>query len=158
MKLNKYIFIFTFLISTYSLAQETAFQQLIRIQSELMTAIANNDLGSVRSLLDTFEVNLDYSMLDYSTNDDVTPLIKAVQIGNLNIISLLLNKGANPSYSNNSGDTPLRSAVERENIDAIITLLDAQVNPNGPNESTPFIPLIWAVRMNNVDIVKILGS
>ena len=109
----------------------------------------------MQSLLDRYEVSLNYTMLD-AMNNGTTPLIEAVRVGNLDIVRLLLIKGADPNYQTNSGDTPLRSAVEIENIDIIVMLFDVQVNSNGPDEPIPFVPLIWAVRMNNTDIVKTL--
>ncbi len=62
--------------------------------------------------------------------DGMTALFWAVYHDQADVVSLLLNAGANPDASNRYGMTPLIQAAMNGNSEIISMLLDAGVNPN----------------------------
>jgi ankyrin repeat protein len=82
--------------------------------SPLMVAIAGN-LYELIKLLIYLNVNI-----DNKTIDGDTPLIFAVKYKNpVDIINLLLEKGADPSIKNNDGNNALYYAIQNKNKDII---------------------------------------
>mmetsp|Transcript_7735 Transcript_7735/g.11747 ORF Transcript_7735/g.11747 Transcript_7735/m.11747 type:complete len:312 (+) Transcript_7735:1-936(+) len=76
-----------------------------RMATELCTAVRESDINTVRQLLD-FKCDAE------APNDDGrTCLHVAAAVGNLAIIELLLERGANPDAKDNSGFTPKFMAV-----------------------------------------------
>lgn len=59
-----------------------------------------------------------------------TPLLLAVEAGQVGCIDALLAGGANPNLANASGETPLIRAVQRRDIGMVRTLLAAKANPD----------------------------
>jgi ankyrin repeat protein len=59
-----------------------------------------------------------------------TPLLLAVQAGQVGSIDALIASGANPNLANSSGETPLIRAVQRRDIAMVRTLLAAKANPD----------------------------
>ncbi len=56
------------------------------------------------------------------TNKNYTPLMSAAKGGHIEIVKLLLDKGADPSTRDTSGKTALDYAIEKKN-DAVVQLL-----------------------------------
>ncbi len=69
--------------------------------------------------------------LPVDTSDDLgmTPLMYAIENGNLKSIKYLLSKGADPNFADNSGQTALHHACINNDIDTINLLLDSYAYP-----------------------------
>jgi len=68
-----------------------------------------------------------------------TPLISAVDAGNIELAKLLIEKNASVNIRNENGVGPLHSACFHGAIDTCILLLDKQADPNMPecHDQTP---------------------
>lgn len=89
----------------------------------ILTAIDNGDIEKIRQIPD---VNVEIEDGKVKT----TPLIYASYVGNLEIIKLLLDRGADINKANEVGQTPLITASARDNIEIIKLLLDNRANIN----------------------------
>ena len=91
-----------------------------------------------------------------TAQDGSTPLHLAAQGGKLEIMSVLMEAGANPNSRRWDGGTPLYVAAQQVNVDAIKLLLRAKANPQlfhvGPS-GVPFVPLDMAVHHDHAEIV-----
>jgi len=87
-------------------------------------------------------------------NAGYTPLIAAVQLGNLTAAKLLLASGAKPNLRNINGTSALEMASNADNVDCVKVLLDAGADTKSDGES--WTALMEAAYGGNVGIVKIL--
>ena len=113
----------------------------------LMLAINIERADMVKALVDA-----DAYLYD-STYVEDTPLGLAARKGNLEIVRLLLQAGANPD---DGGESPtLCYAVSRQHIDIIKALIqwNADVNLTTPSRISP---LMIAAGIGNLEIVKLL--
>jgi len=62
-----------------------------------------------------------------------TPLISACRTESLEIVQLLLEKGADPKMASSSGNTPILDAVMRKNVKVVAELLAKGVSPTAAN-------------------------
>ena len=84
-------------------------------------------------------------------NEPITPLDYAVWYGNFKIVSLLLDRGANPNHSGMLGITPFHSAIKRGNEDIIRAMVRAGGDFHVKNDwgrATPFDYITEYGRMN----------
>ena len=90
------------------------------LNEELLAAVRKSDVAAVRALLEKgADANAKYRY-------ERTVLSFAADRGNLEIVKLLLAKGAGTSVKDTFyGMTPLDAALSRDNIDVAITLLEA---------------------------------
>ena len=98
--------------------------------SDLFDAIDRNDVDAVRELATTIDVN------DANLGGE-TPLHIAAEFGNPEIITLLLNAGAdvNAVTPREIGrQTPLQIAAEYSNLEAMQVLLNYGADPNFKNK------------------------
>ncbi len=84
-----------------------------------------------------------------------TQLFYAVYKGHLEIVKLLLEKGANVNAKDKYGDTPLLRATKQRHLEIVKLLLDkgADVNEKDKYGDTP---LLSAVEIDHLEIVKLL--
>ena len=129
--------------------------------SRVHTSIANATLGRDRQPMGgsfptprDIEHLVQMNALDY-TFDGNTPLIVAVLRNNLDMVKVLLDKGADLSVATNEGFTPLMFAVQNNNLDMVKVLLDKGADLSAANNQG-FTPLMFAVLRNNLDMVKVL--
>lgn len=88
--------------------------------------------------------------------NSITALLQAVQSGNMNVIQLLIDRGADVECIQwDSYWTPLFEAVRSENKDVVAQLLKntVRVDARGLNAETP---LFIAAQLGNVGIIKLL--
>ena len=84
-----------------------------------------------------------------------TPLALACMDGRAEIVTILLEAGANPSLVSTNGFTPIHEATHATNLVIVRQLMDAgaDVDSSGPDGSTP---LCWAVVGGNEKLVEML--
>ena len=113
----------------------------------------DGDLAGVRCNLDSgADVNLEDRVID-SNND--APLHFAAQNGHLNVVSLLLKRGANVNAKNRDSSAPLHLAAFEGHAEIASTLL-AEGADADPPDNLGTTPLHWAASRNNLDVVNIL--
>ena len=86
---------------------------------------------------------------------EVTSMHAAACKGHVNILSLLLDNGAELDRSGDYGNTPLHRAVSNEKLKAAQFLLDRGANINAQN-SGGYVPLIFAVQCESVEFARML--
>jgi len=84
-----------------------------------------------------------------------TPLIIAVEHGQANAASYLIQNGANVNYQNKNGQSPLHIAVYKNRQDIVQLLLRSKANVNA-SYGNGFSPLILALMSRNEMMVQTL--
>jgi ankyrin repeat protein len=96
---------------------------------DLTAASALNDLAAVRSMLDA-----DPSRLSEQRPDDRRPLSAAAEFGHLDIVRLLLERGADPTWpdaDSSERGAALHAAAGRGDREMVELLLKHHADPNG---------------------------
>ena len=96
---------------------------------DLTVASALNDLAAVRSMLDA-----DPSRISEQRPDDRRPLSAAAEFGRLDIVRLLLERGADPTWPDADGSergAALHAAAGRGDREMVELLLKHRADPNG---------------------------
>ena len=114
----------------------------------LIQSIEANDIEGVRSLL----VRGSNPNMTYSR---VPALITAVDVGNPNIVALMLEFGAWTHTSDELGNTALLLAADLGRDRSAQILMDAGADPNTANRQG-ITPLMAAVRGGHMSIVEML--
>ncbi|EAZ91674.1 ankyrin repeat domain-containing protein [Crocosphaera chwakensis] len=114
----------------------------------LIEAISNFDLPKIKKLMSQ---GTDVNQFDW--DDELTPLMLAIEIERLDIIKILLDARVNLYDSTYFEDNPLTFAVAQNNLEIIELLLEAGADPDRGGESPP---LCEAIRMGYIDIAKTL--
>ena len=129
--------IFALLITSCLHAQE---------QNEVFwKAAKNNDIQTLKALLDK---GID---VDVKTQYGATALMFATDKGNLEVVNLLLEKGANPNINDTFyGSSPFLLSFSKGNIEIIKSMLN-----HGADISTE-TPLIYASYSDNPEVAKLL--
>lgn len=86
----------------------------------------------------------------------VTALMEAARKGRLEVVKLLIEKGANINAGDNEGRKALHCAVYGGNTDVMQTLLKAGADINTKENTSDFTPLHLAAEDNNIDMVRFL--
>ena len=97
-----------------------------------------------------------------------TPFVRASQSGDVELLKLLLARGADPKIATDHGDTALTAAAgigwvegvtyehsAKENVDAVKLLLDLGLDPNAANHDGR-TPLMGAALKGRSEVVQIL--
>jgi len=97
-----------------------------------------------------------------------TPFVRASQSGDVELMKLLLARGADPKIATDHGDTALTAAAgigwvegvtyehsAKENVDAVKLLLDLGLDPNAANHDGR-TPLMGAALKGRSEVVQIL--
>ena len=124
--------------------------------SDIWTAAYVGNAGRVRELLD-----LDPSLVNQSSEDGSgTPLAHAAARGHLEVVRLLLERGADPNVPE-EGHAPhgraLYAAVYNKHFDVARLLLEHGANPNQEVESSADAPSI-AIMNSDVKMIQLLAS
>jgi len=84
-----------------------------------------------------------------------TPLIKAAENGHIEVVKLLLDKGADVNEYNEGGETPLHYATRGGHTEVMKILLDhgANIRAKGTGCGTP---LQWAARNGQIKAAELL--
>lgn len=86
-------------------------------------------------------------------NANATPLVFASESGNIKIIDLLVEHGANSNESTEAGKSCLHNAVSNDHEKAVDVLLEHGANPNVMNNRVGS-PLGIAAERGSVDVVR----
>ena len=124
--------------------------------SDIWTAASAGNVGRVRALLD-----LDPSLVNQSSEDrSGTPLAHAAGRGHLEVVRLLLERGADPNVPE-EGNAPhgraLYAAVYNRHFDVARLLLEHGANPNQEVESSADAPSI-AIMNSDFKMIELLAS
>ncbi|KLI29725.1 ankyrin repeat domain-containing protein, partial [Brachyspira hyodysenteriae] len=84
-----------------------------------------------------------------------TPLMNAAYNGNINIINMLLENGADINYTTDFGTTPLMMAASFNHFEAVKVLLENNADTSITDEDGR-TALDWAKLENFEDIVELL--
>ena len=99
-----------------------------------------------------FILSLDTVLVDISSFIEA-----AVDLGNIEMVSILLESGANPNIIGSKGSTPLQRASKNGHIAIVEKLIKYKADPNQVGVSG-WTPLILASEQNHPKIVEILLS
>lgn len=120
--------------------------------SQLCQAVQDNDANHCRELLEKHEVNV-----NGKCSDGNTALHEASKCNNAEILTLLLDFGADINAKNEYGYTPLHMCCQHisEELEASELLLrnGADINAQNAYKNTP---LHLAARHNNLEVCKVL--
>ncbi|MFC1898108.1 ankyrin repeat domain-containing protein [Candidatus Cloacimonadota bacterium] len=107
--------------------------------------------------LDSLKIYLDTNpdLFDAVDNRESTPLMFACDRGYLDIVELLVGKGANVNKQDVDGDTPLIWAIAKNNYSIAEYLLQNGADVNIINNNH-INALFWAVNRADVQMVKLL--
>ena len=126
-------------------------------REELIRAIMRRNIDTVTQILSTGLVDINQPEFD------VTPLILAIRIGNIDIVRLLLQNGANPNYvgvmSLGRRNTALHEAITVNYIEIARVLLQNGADPTGPcvrDWAGELTPLNRAIELNNIEMLRLL--
>ena len=105
-------------------------------------------------------INENHQILNSKSSLGDTPLILAVKKGNIQIIKLLLNKGANPNEKDDENNwTPLYWAINNIYINnnyEIVEILIKKKSSLKIKDKFGYTPLHWAAKKNEFRICKLL--
>ena len=124
--------------------------------SPLIVSIRSEDVIAIKSLIDEGEdVNALSRDLIGNRYWRITPLVKASITGNLEIMELLIEAGADVNGKDEWGHTPLMAAVAFDHIKAARLLLEsgADIDATKPDKTTA---LMIAAREGNLVITELL--
>jgi ankyrin repeat protein len=117
----------------------------------LFRAIMEGDEGDVIRLLDA-----DPALLDNREDDDgERPLARAALYGQLGVMRLLIERGANTNATGHRGRTALYYAAEQGTEEVVALLLNKGAHANIGNEYGA-TPLMRACVHGNLGVVKVL--
>jgi ankyrin repeat protein len=117
---------------------------------DIQHAIKSGDLAQVQSIITNKP-----TIINYSDENGNTPLIIATSYNNFEIVSWLIDTGADVRAGNKSGDTPLHIAVLNNDKNLVNLLLDKGADANCSNLEKR-TPLHNAAQQGNKEIVRLL--
>ncbi len=124
--------------------------------SPLIVSIRSEDVYAVRSMIDSGE-DVNALSLDLIEGQywKMTPLIRASVLGNIEIMTMLLEAGADVNGKDEVGDTPLMAAAEFGHINGAKLLIEsgANIDSTKPDQTTA---LMIAVRNGDAKMTNLL--
>ena len=117
--------------------------------TELLNAIANNNLAKIIALIQHFACVDQVDM----AQDALTPLMLAIDRNYQDIVKFLIDAGAGLYLSTYVEDSPLGLAVTKGNLEIVLLLLQAGANADVGGLCNP---IVYAVQQERIDLIKIL--
>ena len=128
-------------------------------QSPLVTAARYNRREMLLYLLENYEVNLEQEtaiVIDGGHPvDGATPLWTASTLGHLDIVRVLVSRGANIEHTTDSRSSPLRGAAFDGHLPVVEYLIEKGADIDKPNQVGQS-PLTIAAAMQKVETVQFL--
>ncbi len=129
----------------------------------LFELIEAQDARVLKNMLESKELDLDDAVIDETGNFQVTPLMYAARLGDVETCRVLLEFGADPDASDDSGVNPLHLAVLQGHTDIVGVLLDAGADPEARTEqgaasvhlaaAIGSMPVLEVLRDHDVDML-----
>ncbi|UXX40675.1 ankyrin repeat domain-containing protein [Wolbachia endosymbiont of Oryzaephilus surinamensis] len=122
----------------------------VQLDRKLLTIVESGGFNEAKGLI------AQGANIDTNDKNGNTLLYSAAEIGDLNLVKLLLDNGANIEAKNGEYQaTPLHGAVENYRIDVVKLLLNRGANVNAEDKDN-WTPLHYGADTNSSDIVKVL--
>ncbi|MFP3030404.1 MAG: ankyrin repeat domain-containing protein, partial [Wolbachia sp.] len=122
----------------------------VQLDRKLLTIVESGGFNEAKGLI------AQGANIDTNDKNGNTLLYSAAEIGDLNLVKLLLDNGANIEAKNGEYQaTPLHGAVENYRIDVVKLLLNRGANVNAEDKDN-WTPLHYGADTNSLDIVKVL--
>merc|ERR1712223_728940 len=121
----------------------------------LQTAILKEASDSIKMILRLIEKSGDHEVLEETNKIGLSALLIAIRTGQHDVVSLLLDSGANPDSRDRDGESAVHVAVREEDYNMLQILLKAGADPNLPSHLGKF-PLHLAVEQNLLPLVKLM--
>ncbi len=122
----------------------------------LVQAIRENQEDKVELLVSP--TNINEFTEEYFFHARITPLVLAAKLGRLNIVKLLLRKGADVNIVDSLGRTALRVACEEDNEKVVGALLHYGADPNKARSQSEVGPdhtcLGAAIKSRNISVLR----
>ena len=126
-----------------------------RPEKALFAAVARNDIQEVDRLLRVGVI--DVNMRARYSGDSA--LGSAASLGEVEMVRLLLDRGANPNIGDKDNLTPLQLAAHHGNLAIVRMLLKAGANVNSPDSRYGYTALASASQNGHVEVVReLLGA
>jgi ankyrin repeat protein len=128
------------------------------LNTEMFRAIRSGDVDEVMRLLDTDPTLLEKQGIGRENlpRENMTPVILASSVGKLDMVKLLVERGANiHATASDSGGTALHYAAEEGHKEVVVYLLDNGADPMHLDQSG-WTPLIGACVRGDLRLVLLL--
>lgn len=116
----------------------------LTIEQELLAqAVIDNEIKAVKSIIEKENVNIDFDVYE---NIESKLIHVAVEIGNLEVIKILLSQNPQLNCFNDKGLTPLAIAAGSKRRDIAEALLNAGADVNAiGNFENPYLPRVSGI-------------
>lgn len=134
------------------------FNNFNHLDNQLFRAVGLEDKELVLKLIKK-GADINSSYLCFGEDIGWTPILYAVQLNNIEIVSILINNGANVNPKNINGWTPLHAVMRLENPSEILLMLfkaGADITVKYAGET----PIEFAKRFNNgnQEVINVYNS
>ena len=146
-------------------AKDIFYEEIKEDEKKLVRAAREGRMIIITSLLSTNMLNINVrTNIDHYVDEDLieeeyeytpTPLFEAAKNGHMDIVRLLLDKGAKPNISDDYGESPLKAAAFEGYIEVVKLLIDRGADPNMIDDNRDSA-LHDAARMGHNDIIQLL--
>lgn len=116
----------------------------------IMYAVGKEFTDLVESLINNYKVEV-----NVFTNEGIAPVMLAGLKGNLQIMQMLIDAGADVNCTDGKGQSPLFYAIQGQNTQVVALLLKQGADVHITNDQKE-TALLQATKYNNLDIVKLL--
>ena len=120
--------------------------------AELMAAIEDDDVGSVATLL---KDGVDPNAADAG---GTTALIRALMVGNAEIVDHLVDAGADPNLQSEGGTLPLAVPVLTGDAELIVVLTDSGADPDAKMDGVPLLTVAVLASPKSVTALLDVGA
>ncbi len=142
-------------------AAELAFKTKPKLKKQvlkmaLFQAVEEENAETVETLLNTYEVDVNIFRSGVWSKRGWSILMDASEAGNLAIVKMLVEAGADPNYADgDEGKTPLMCAIATQNLELVRYLIKAGANVNTPNMNGK-TPLMRAAELGTIQVAEAL--
>jgi uncharacterized protein len=121
----------------------------VRAQDELFSWIRNGEVSKVENYVESHP-----QVVNQVSKEGFSPLILASYTGSLELVQILVSKGAAVNYNSSMG-TALMAAIVKNHVTVVQFLLEKGADVNIWDERGT-TPLIYAVQFKNKEVIKLL--